>query len=57
MFIIFFMGQGAPWEVKEYKGAPWCQKGALKMPRRNTSVHSLFNKAKPANNIGQADIM
>jgi hypothetical protein len=25
--IFFFMGQGAPWEVKGHKGAPWCQKG------------------------------
>jgi hypothetical protein len=23
----FFKGQGAPWEVKEHKGTPWCQKG------------------------------
>jgi hypothetical protein len=25
---LFFKGQGAPWEVKGHKGAPWCQKGA-----------------------------
>jgi hypothetical protein len=23
----FFKGQGAPWEGKGHKGAPWCQKG------------------------------
>jgi hypothetical protein len=23
-----FEGQGAPWEVKGHKGAPWWQKGA-----------------------------
>jgi hypothetical protein len=26
--LIFFKGQGAPWEVKGHKGAPWWQKGA-----------------------------
>jgi hypothetical protein len=24
----FFKGQGAPWELKGHKGAPWWQKGA-----------------------------
>jgi hypothetical protein len=24
----FFKGNGAPWEIKGHKGAPWWQKGA-----------------------------
>jgi hypothetical protein len=25
--IIYFKGQGAPWEAKGHKGTPWRQKG------------------------------
>jgi hypothetical protein len=28
MFSLKFKGQGAPWEVKGHKDAPWWQKGA-----------------------------
>jgi hypothetical protein len=35
-FFLFFMGQGAPWELKGHKGG-----ALLKMPRRNTNLLSV----------------